>query len=217
MVGGRRACQNERVLRVGLTGGIASGKSTVADLLHEQGALVIDADVLAREAVAPGSTGLAEVIETFGPDVLDQDGALDRPALGRVVFADPEARTRLEAIIHPRVRARARELEAQADPSAVVVHVIPLLVETGQADDFDVLVVVDVDPQVQRDRLMARNGLSAEEADRRIAAQATRAARLSAADVVLHNDGTPDELAAQVAGLWRHLTDAAASAPAHEC
>ena len=142
------------VIRVGLTGGIASGKSLVAAELARLGAVVIDADVLAREVVEPGTPGLAAVVQRFGGEVLDGD-RLDRARLGAIVFADPEARRDLEQIIHPAVRARAAELERAAPPDAVVVHVIPLLVETGQQDDFDRVVVVDADPDTQLARLHA--------------------------------------------------------------
>lgn len=192
--------------RVGLTGGIASGKSTVADALAGYGAVVIDADVLAREVVAPGTPGLAAVIARFGPQVLTAAGELDRPALGQVVFADPAARADLEAIVHPAVRARAAELEAQAPPGAVVVHVIPLLVETGQARSFDVCVVVDTPPATQVARLAERNGFGRAEAASRIAAQADRGQRLAVADVVLTNDGDRAHLLDQVAALWADLT-----------
>jgi dephospho-CoA kinase len=192
------------VIRVGLTGGIASGKSTAAELLAERGAVLVDSDVLAREVVEPGTPGLAAVVERFGPEVL-RDGRLDRPALGRIVFADAAARRDLEAIVHPAVRSRARELEAQAPADAVVVHVIPLLVETGQADDFDVVLVVDVAPEVQRERLVRRDGLSGAEADARIAAQASRADRLAVADHVLDNGQGLGDLEEQVARLWPEL------------
>ncbi len=193
------------MLRVGLTGGIASGKTTVSDALEERGAVVIDADVLAREVVEPGTPGLAAVVERFGPGLLADDGQLDRAALGRLVFADPVARRDLEAIVHPAVRARAAALEAAAAADAVVVHVIPLLVETGQADDFDVLVVVDVEPEQQLERLRERSGLDDEAAMARIAAQATRSARLAVADVVLANHTDTDDLVAQVDRLWHDL------------
>jgi dephospho-CoA kinase len=195
------------MLRVGLTGGIASGKSTVADALVARGASVIDADVLAREVVEPGTPGLAAVVERFGPDVLDGGGRLDRPRLGSLVFADADARRDLERIIHPAVRARAAALEQQADRAAVVVHVIPLLVETGQQEDFDVVVVVDVDPATQQERLMARNGLTVDEARARLSAQAGREERLAAADLVVANGGTPDELVVAVGRLWAELCD----------
>jgi dephospho-CoA kinase len=193
------------VLRVGLTGGIASGKTTVSDALGACGAVVIDADVLARQVVEPGTPGLAAVVERFGADVLTDDGRLNREALGRVVFADPEARRDLEAIVHPAVRARAAALESAAPTDSVVVHVIPLLVETGQQDDYDVMVVVDVQPERQLERLRQRNGLDADAARARIAAQATRAARLAVADVVLTNDADTDDLLEQVDRLWRDL------------
>jgi dephospho-CoA kinase len=192
--------------RVALTGGIASGKSTVAALLAERGALVVDADVLAREVVEPGTPGLAAVVARFGPAVLTPDGRLDRAALGRRVFADDEAsraaRRDLEAVVHPAVRARAAELEGAASPDQVVVHVIPLLVETGQASAFDLVVVVDVSEEVQRTRLLDRGGLTGAEADGRIAAQASRAERLAVADVVVDNDGDRDDLVRQVDALW---------------
>lgn len=192
------------MIRVGLTGGIASGKSTVADALGARGAVLIDADLLAREVVGPGTPGLAAVRQRFGQDVVVEN-RLDRAALGRIVFDDADARRALEAIVHPAVRARARALEAAAPAEAVVVHVIPLLVETGQADDFDVVVVVDVDPAVQRERLVARDGLSLDEADARIRSQAPRAERLAAADVVLDNSGHHATLDRQVARLWAEL------------
>jgi dephospho-CoA kinase len=195
------------VLRVGLTGGIATGKTAVADQLAGLGATVVDADVLAREVVEPGTPGLAAVLLRFGTGVLTSDGRLDRPRLGRLVFADDAARRDLERIIHPRVRARAAELEQAADPDAVVVHVIPLLVETGQQDDFDVVVVVDLEPETQRRRLQDRNGLSAQDAAARLAAQAGRDRRLAAADLVVDNNGTPDQLRDAVARLWIELAE----------
>lgn len=187
---------------VGLTGGIGSGKSLVAELLAAHGATIIDADVLAREVVAPGTPGLAAVTARFGAGVLRADGSLDRGALGRIVFADAVARSDLEAIIHPAVRARAAALTAAAPPGAVVVQVIPLLVETGQQGTFDQVVVVDVDPEVQLSRIVRRDGLSGAEARARISAQAGREARLAAANVVLRNNGTRDDLAAAVDRLW---------------
>lgn len=189
---------------MGLTGGIASGKSVVAEGLARRGAVVIDADVLAREVVEPGTPGLAAVVGRFGPEVL-ADGRLDRARLGALVFADPEARRDLEAIVHPAVRARAAELERAAAPDAVVVHVIPLLVETGQSDDFDRVVVVDVDPETQVARLRARNGLSESDARARLAAQASRAERAGAADVVLDNQGTIPALEERIDRLWADL------------
>ncbi len=190
-------------LLIGLTGGIASGKSAVADLLAAEGAVVIDADLLAREVVAPGTPGLAAVAERFGAGVLAGDGSLDRAALGRLVFADPDARRDLEALIHPQVRARADELTAAAPVGAVVVQVIPLLVETGQQGAFDLVVVVDAAPAVQVDRIRARDGLDEAAAHSRIRAQASREARLAAADWVIRNDGSREELAARVGRFWR--------------
>ena len=187
---------------VGLTGGIGSGKSLVAELLAAHGATIIDADVLAREAVAPGTPGLAQVRERFGTGVLRPDGSLDRAALGRIVFGDPLARRDLEAIIHPAVRARAAALTAAAPEGAVVVQVIPLLVETGQQGHFDQVLVVDVEPEVQLSRIVRRDGLSEAEARARLRAQASREARLAAAHVVLRNNGTRDDLAAAVDRLW---------------
>ncbi|HEY5822552.1 MAG TPA: dephospho-CoA kinase [Propionibacteriaceae bacterium] len=189
------------MVRVGLTGGIASGKSQVAERFGELGAVIIDADVLAREVVAPGTDGLTAVVERFGEQVLSE-GHLDRAALGRIVFGDPESRRDLERIIHPAVRRRAAQLEGEAASDAIVVHVIPLLVETGQADDFDVCVVVDVDPEIQVARLAERNGFSRAEAEQRIAAQASREQRLAAADVVIENNGTLADLESRVQFVW---------------
>ena len=194
-------------VRVGLTGGIASGKSLVAKELAALGAVVIDADVLAREVVGPGTDGLAVVVKRFGDAVL-REGRLDRARLGEIIFADPEARRDLERIVHPAVRARAAELEQAAPADAVVVHVIPLLVETGQQDLFDVVVVVDVDPETQLARLAARDGLNAVEGEARLAAQASREQRLAAADIVIDNRGTVIDLKAQIGPLWRFLTSA---------
>lgn len=195
------------MLRVGLTGGIGSGKSEVSRRLRDHGAVVIDADLLAREVVAKGTEGLAAVVETFGEAVLAEDGSLDRPKLGALVFGDDEARKRLEAIIHPRVRARAAEIEAAAGPDAVVVHDIPLLVETGQADAFDVVLVVDVRPEVQLERLTGQRGMTADEAQARIRSQASRADRLAAAGEVIDNSGSLADLDARVTDVWRRLRD----------
>lgn len=191
--------------RIALTGGIAAGKSTVADRLAEIGALVIDSDRLAREVVEPGTDGLAEVVAAFGEGILAADGSLDRPALGERVFADEEARRTLEGIIHPLVRARAAQLEAEAGPGQPVVHDIPLLVETGRAEEFDRVLVVET-PEAERvERMVRDRGMTPEEARARIAAQASDAERRAAADVVLLNDGTPEELVAAVDVLWPSL------------
>jgi dephospho-CoA kinase len=193
-------------VRVGLTGGIASGKSTVADELARRGALVIDADRLAREVVEPGTAELAKVAERFPGTIVD--GRLDRAKLAAVVFADPQARGDLEQIIHPAVRKRAAELEMSAPPGSVVVHVIPLLVETGQESDFDLCVVVDVNHETQLTRLLARDGMTRAEAEARIGAQATREQRLAAADVVIDNSGSVTQLKKQIDDLWSVLLTA---------
>ena len=191
------------MLKVGLTGGIGAGKSAVAQRLAARGAVLIDADVLAREVVAAGTEGLAAVVEAFGHQVLGPDGELDRPALGARVFGDDAARRRLEGIIHPRVRARTAELTAAAAPDAIVVNDVPLLVETGLAASYHLVVVVDADPAVRIRRLVTTRGMSEEQATARIAAQADDAVRRDAADVVLANDRDLDQLDGQVERLWQ--------------
>jgi dephospho-CoA kinase len=195
-------------MRVGLTGGVASGKSTVSAMLADLGAVVIDADVLAREVVAPGTEGLAQVVAVFGPGVLTPEGALDRPAMGAIVFGDEERRRALEGIIHPRVRARGRELEEAAPAGALVVHDIPLLAETGQADRFDAVIVVDVPVEVQVDRMVSLRGLTREEAESRVAAQATREQRRAIATYVIDNTGTLDDLRRRVAEVVEEVVSA---------
>ena len=189
------------MLRIGLTGGIGSGKSTVAGLLAARGARIVDADRIAREVVEPGTPGLEAVVAAFGPGVLTPEGALDRPALAAVVFADPDARRRLDGIVHPLVRARAAELVAAAPPDAVVVQDVPLLVETGQASSYDLVLVVEADLDTRVRRLVGR-GLSEEDARARIAAQATDEQRRAVADVVLDNSGTVEDLETQVERFW---------------
>ena len=189
------------MLNIGLTGGIGSGKSTVSALLAERGAVIVDADRIAREVVEPGTPGLAAVVSAFGEGVVGPDGGLDRAALAAVVFADAEARARLDGIVHPLVRARATELAAAAPADAVVVHDIPLLVETGQAGRYELVLVVRADPEVRVARLVQR-GLTEADARARIAAQATDEQRAAVADVVLDNSGTRAELAAQVDRFW---------------
>ena len=184
--------------RVGLTGGVASGKSAVAALLRELGAVVIDSDQLAREVVEPGSPGLAAVVEEFGETVLTGDGHLDRAALGSLVFGDEASRRRLEGILHPLIRARAAEAEAEAGPGALVVHDMPLLVETGQADRFDAVLVVDVPVETQVERMVRDRGWSAEDARSRVAAQADREERRAVATHVIDNTGTHDDLRERV-------------------
>jgi dephospho-CoA kinase len=195
-------------MRVGLTGGIASGKSTVAGILAELGAVVVDADLLAREVVAPGTEGLGEVVAAFGPEIVTASGDLDRPALAALVFGDDAARMALERIVHPRVRSRAAELEASAPPGAVVVHDIPLLVETGQAGEFDAVLVVDVPVETQIDRLTRLKGMSRAEAEERVAAQASREQRRAAATYLIDNTGTPEDLRHQVTEVFARLTAA---------
>jgi dephospho-CoA kinase len=189
------------VLRIGLTGGIGSGKSTVAGLLAARGARIVDADRIAREVVEPGTPGLEAVVAAFGQEVLTPEGALDRPALAAVVFADPDARRRLDGIVHPLVRARATELVAAAPPDAVVVQDVPLLVETGQAGSYDLVLVVAADLDTRVQRLVGR-GLSEGDARARIAAQASDEQRRAVADVVLDNSGSVADLEAQVDRFW---------------
>lgn len=189
------------MLRIGLTGGIGSGKSTVSELLAARGAVIVDADRIAREVVEPGTPGLAAVVEAFGEQVLAADGSLDRPALAAVVFSDPAARARLDAIVHPLVRRRSAELVAASPADAVVVNDVPLLVETGQVASFDVVLVVEADPEIRVARLV-RRGLTEDDARARIASQASDEQRRAVADVVLDNSGTPEELAEQVDRFW---------------
>ncbi len=193
------------MLRVGLTGGIGAGKSEVSRRLAAQGAVLIDADLIAREVVAPGTGGLAEVIAEFGPEVLGPDGALDRVALGDVVFADRQKLARLNEIVHPRVGTRMRELEDAAGPGSVVVHDVPLIAENDLASGYDLVVVVDVPPRIQLDRLVRLRGMSREQAQARMAAQASREDRLAIADIVVDNSASLAELDRQVGELWTEL------------
>ncbi|MCF2125023.1 dephospho-CoA kinase [Strepomyces sp. STD 3.1] len=193
------------MLKVGLTGGIGAGKSEVSRLLVEHGAVLIDADRIAREVVAPGTPGLAAVVAAFGEDVLAGDGSLDRPKLGSIVFADPERLAALNAIVHPLVGDRSRALEEAADDDAVVVHDVPLLTENGMAPLYDVVVVVDADPATQLDRLVRLRGMTEPDARARMAAQATREQRREIADVVIDNDVPLDELRRRVAEVWTEL------------
>ena len=193
------------MFRVGLTGGIGAGKSEVSRRLADHGAIVIDADAVAREVVAPGTPGLAEVTAAFGPGVLSPDGSLDRTRLGEIVFADGELRARLNAIIHPLVAARMLELEQQAGPGALIVHDVPLIAENGLADNYDIVVVVDVPPRTQLERLLKQRGLTREQASARIAAQASRDQRLAVAGIVIDNSGSLTELDRQVGELWAEL------------
>jgi len=193
------------MLRVGLTGGIGSGKSEVARLLAERGAVVIDSDVLAREVVEPGTRGLAAVVEAFGPAVLTADGRLDRDRLAEIVFADPAARERLNAIVHPLVRKASADRLAGVPQDAVVVHDIPLLVEAGLTEGWDLIVVVAASPATQLDRQVRLRGMDQAAARARIDAQMPLANKVAVADVVIDNDGTGEELVRQVDALWARL------------
>jgi dephospho-CoA kinase len=204
----------EGLLRVGLTGGIATGKSYVTQRLQAAGLPTIDADRLAREAVAPGSEGLRAVVNRFGRDMLTDAGALDRPRLAAVIFRDASARADLEALIHPEVRRRIADWQTQLARHGYrgpVIADIPLLFETGRTGDFDALVVVACEPATQRARLMARDGLTAEDADRRMAAQWPITHKVRGADFVVRTDGTFAETDAQVDALVVQLRAQAAS------
>lgn len=184
--------------RIALTGGIAAGKSVVTDMLSERGVVIIDADVLARQVVAPGRPELADIQRRFGAGVIAVDGSLKRAALGEIVFADAQARADLEAITHPAIRACAEQLREAAPQDSVVIDVVPLLIEAGLASRFDTVIVVDADEGTQLRRLMARNGLTWHEARQRLDSQASRAQRLAVADFVVSNDGDAGELCRQV-------------------
>jgi dephospho-CoA kinase len=194
-------------MRIALTGGIGSGKSTVARLLEAKGAVVVDADAIARAIVEPGEPALAEIREAFGPDVIDPSGRLDRAALAGIVFADPDALARLNAITHPRIAARSAELLEAAPSGAVLVYDMPLLVEQGPTalEGWDAIVVVDAPDDARLERLLAR-GMDRDDAQMRMGAQATRQERLAAADHVIDNSGDPAALERAVDGLWRSLT-----------
>ncbi|MEV6018117.1 MULTISPECIES: dephospho-CoA kinase [unclassified Streptomyces] len=193
------------MLKVGLTGGIGAGKSEVSRLLVEHGAVLIDADRIAREVVAPGTPGLAAVVEAFGADVLAPDGSLDRPKLGSIVFADPKKLAVLNSIVHPLVGSRSRALEDAAPEEAVVVHDVPLLAENGLAALYDLVIVVDARPETQLDRLVRLRGMTEEDARARMAAQASRDKRLAIADIVIDNDVALEELRRRVGDVWADL------------
>lgn len=193
---------------MGLTGGIASGKSTVSAILEELGAVIIDGDKLAREVVERGTPGLAAVVEAFGAELLTPEGDLDRPALGKVVFGDEARRRVLEGIVHPLVFERYAALEASAPAGALVVHDIPLLAESGRADTFDAVLVVDVPVETQLERMVRERGMEPADAEARIGAQATREQRLAIATHVLDNTGSFEELRSRVEAVHTELTAA---------
>jgi dephospho-CoA kinase len=198
------------VLRVGLTGGIGSGKSEVSRRLAERGAVLIDADVAARAVVVPGSPGLARIAGTFGAGVLRPDGSLNRERLGEIVFSDPGLRTKLNEIVHPLVRewmqaAEEAAVRAAAPPGPVVVHDVPLLAESRGRAGFDVVIVVDVPPEAQAERLVRLRGMPAGQARARMAAQASREQRLALADIVIDNSGSLEDLDRRVGEVWADL------------
>ncbi|MFD7015456.1 dephospho-CoA kinase [Streptomyces sp. NPDC059928] len=197
------------MLKVGLTGGIGAGKSEVSRLFVSYGAVLIDADRIAREVVEPGTPGLAAVVEAFGPGVLSVDGTLDRPKLGGIVFSDPDKLATLNKIVHPLVGARSAALESAAGPDSVVIHDVPLLAENGLAPLYDLVVVVDAAPETQLDRLVRLRGMTADEARARMGAQADRAQRLAVADIVIDNDGPLEALEPQVRKVWERLAERA--------
>ncbi|MBB6343885.1 dephospho-CoA kinase [Nonomuraea muscovyensis] len=198
------------MLKIGLTGGIGSGKSEVSRRLAARGAVVIDADRIAREVVEPGTVGLARVVAAFGDDVLRPDGSLDRERLGAIVFADPDRLAVLNSIVHPLVGERVAELQKRAPDDAIVVYDVPLLVENNLAPMYDVVIVVDASDEVRIARLAEHRGMSEPDARARIAAQAGRDERLRVAHVVIPNEGSLDELEARVGDVWDDLRARAA-------
>ncbi|MGW2019789.1 dephospho-CoA kinase [Streptomyces sp. NPDC001927] len=202
------------MLKVGLTGGIGAGKSAVSRLLVSYGAVLIDADKIAREVVEPGTPGLAAVVAAFGPEILTEQGTLDRPKLGSIVFADADRLATLNGIVHPLVGARSAELESAAGPDDVVVHDVPLLTENALAPLYDLVVVVDASAETQLDRLVRLRGMAEPEARARMAAQATREQRRAIADLLIDNDGPLEALEPQVRAVWEQLTRRAAEGKA---
>lgn len=190
------------MLRVGLTGGIGAGKSTVAARLVEHGAALVDADAIAREVVEPGTEGLAEIVAEFGQGVLTAGGALDRPALAQLAFATEQARQRLNGIVHPKIAARTAQLLTDVAADAIVVHDIPLLVESGLAAGYHLVLVVDAEEQIRVHRLGQDRDMPERDARARIAAQATRQQRVAAADIWLDNSGTPESVRSAVDTVW---------------
>lgn len=199
------------MLKVGLTGGIGAGKSEVSRILAGYGAVLIDADRIAREVVEPGTPGLDAVVGEFGTGILTPEGTLDRPKLGSVVFSDGERLAALNAIVHPLVGARSAELERAAGDDSVVVHDVPLLTENSLAPLYDLVIVVDAAPETQLDRLVRLRGMTEQEARARMAAQATREQRRAVADLVIDNDGPIEALEPQVREVWAELERRAAA------
>ena len=204
------------MLRVGLTGGIGSGKSEVARRLVAHGAVLIDADLAAREVVVPGSGGLKRIVAAFGDDVLGPDGSLDRARLGEIVFKDPELRAKLNAIVHPLVRqwmlaAERTALQAADPPGPIMVHDVPLLAESRGKGGFDLVIVVDVPPELQIERLVSQRGMTPDQAGARMNAQASREQRLEVADIVIDNSGSLADLDRRVAAVWAELERRAGS------
>jgi len=194
---------------IGLTGGIASGKSVVAARLAEHGAVVVDADRIAREVVEPGSPALARIAEEFGDEVIASDGSLDRAALGALIFESPEKRAALNAITHPAVGIRSKELfaaAAAADPDAIVVYDVPLLVDAGRVDEFDLIVVVNASTETRLNRMVELRGMTRDEAMHRLNSQATNTERLAVADVVIDSNGTLEQTLEQADALWEKLS-----------
>lgn len=195
-------------MRIGLTGGIGSGKSEVSRRLAERGAVVIDADQIAREVVEPGTEGLAEIVAAFGSEILRPDGALDRPKLGSIVFSDPAKLEILNGIVHPKVGARVQQVLDETPSGGVIVYDVPLLAENNLAPTFDQVIVVDTDDEIRIRRLGETRGMSEPDARARIAAQASREDRLAVADTVIDNNGTVEDLDRQIDELWARLTSA---------
>ncbi len=198
------------MLRAGLTGGIGSGKSEVSRRLAARGAVIIDADIAARQVVVPGSPGLARIAAAFGEKVLRPDGSLDRVRLGEIVFADPSRREELNEIVHPLVRqwmlaAERTAVQTGEPPGPILVHDVPLLAESRGKGGFDLVIVVDVPPEVQVERLVSQRGLTPEQARARMAAQASREQRLEIADIVIDNSGSLDDLDRRVGEVWADL------------
>ncbi|MEU7876689.1 dephospho-CoA kinase [Microbispora bryophytorum] len=194
------------MLKVGLTGGIGSGKSEVSRRLAARGAVVVDADKIAREVVEPGTPGLAEIVEAFGEGVLRPDGTLDRERLGAIVFADAEKLKVLNGIVHPKVGERSEQLQREAPDDAVVVYDVPLLAENNLAARYDVVIVVDTPDDVRLERLLRLRGMREADARARIAAQASREERLRIADIVIGNESSLDDLDAEVDKVWQDLS-----------